>query len=154
MIETQNKTPNISLFTIGFSQKSAGKFFELLQGAGIKIILDIRLNNKSQLAGFTKKGDFEYFLKTIAHIDYKHLPELAPDINLLHDYQRKAIAWEEYERRFLELLISRNVQELVNPEELNHACLLCSEATPQKCHRRLVAEYFASIWPNIIIKHL
>ncbi len=153
-METDKMENNIIIFTIGFAKKSARGFFNILQENGVKKIIDIRLNNRSQLAGFTKEGDFEFFLEAIGGIKYEHILELAPDKPLLDDYQKKKINWEEYEKRFNSLLKERQIEKIVKPDELDGACLLCSEPTADKCHRRLVAEYLQSIWPNIIIKHL
>lgn len=144
----------ITIFTIGFTKKSARSFFELLQRAGVRRVVDIRLNNESQLAGFTKKGDLEYFLKEIGGIEYSHRPELAPTKEILDGYKRKKITWADYEQRFLLLLQERRAEELVTPAYLDKACLLCSEYKPDKCHRRLVAEYLRSKWGNVEIRHL
>lgn len=153
-MEAGIKNEIIILYTIGFTGKKASEFFRLLEENQVKKVIDIRLNNKSQLAGFTKQGDFEFFLVKIAGIKYEYRPELAPDKQLLEDYQRKLISWEEYERRFLSLMNERRPEKSLNPEELHGSCLLCSEPTADRCHRRLVAEYFQSIWPGIKIKHL
>ncbi len=142
------------LFTIGFAGKSAEKFFETLRSAGIRRLVDVRLNNVSQLAGFAKKRDLEYFLRAIAGIEYVHDVELAPTKDILDGYKKKRVGWDEYERRFLELMGSRRPDERLQPTELDHACLLCSEPTPERCHRRLVAEYLKSHWGNIEIQHL
>ncbi len=144
----------ITVFTIGFAKKSAREFFEILRREGVRKVVDIRLNNVSQLAGFTKKGDLEYFLREIAGIDYRHLPEMAPTKEILDGYKKKAIGWEEYEKRFSKSMADRQIEKLVNREELDHACLLCSEPKPDKCHRRLVAEYIRSKWDNVKIRHL
>lgn len=154
MVEAGRENNYIVLFTIGFAGKKAKEFFRLLQENDVKKIIDIRFNNKSQLAGFTKDGDLEFFLDIIAGIKYEYRPELAPDKQLLKDYQNKKINWNEYEKRFLSLLNKRQVEKTIKSYELAESCLLCSEPTAVKCHRRLVAEYFQSLWPNIIIKHL
>jgi len=151
---TERKDENIIIFTIGFTKKSAREFFNTLKENNVKEIIDIRLNNRTQLAGFTKKEDLEFFLEAIAGIKYKHVLELAPDKQLLEDYQKKRINWEEYEKRFLRLLKERNIEKLINPEELDRCCFLCSEPKPDKCHRRLVAEYLKSIWSYLEITHL
>lgn len=146
--------PNLTLFTIGFTKKNAPTFFSLLKQAGVKRIIDIRLNNESQLAGFTKKDDLRYFLKTIADIEYRHLPELAPTKEILNDYKKKKITWLDYEQRFKDLLNQRKPETLLALSELDKACLLCSEAKPDRCHRRLVAEYLKAKLGNIEIHHL
>lgn len=154
MPEAGTEEKKITLYTIGFTGKKARAFFQLLQENHVRKIIDIRLNNKSQLAGFTKQGDFEFFLETIAGIKYEYRPDLAPDKQLLDDYQKKIISWDEYEKRFLSLMKERKPENTLNPEELHESCLLCSEPTAWRCHRRLVAEYFQYIWPSILIKHL
>ena len=144
----------INLFTIGFTQKSAKQFFDTLKKAGIKTVIDTRLNNISQLAGFTKKTDLEYFLKTIDNIDYVHLLDLAPTKDILDDYKKKKGDWEIYEQKFLQLIAERQIEKKVSPELIDGACLLCSEAKPHQCHRRLVAEYLNGKWGNVKICHL
>ncbi|MFW5766556.1 MAG: DUF488 family protein [Coleofasciculus sp.] len=144
----------INLFTIGFTQKSAQKFFDTLKQAGIKTVIDTRLNNISQLAGFTKKKDLEYFLKTISNIDYVHLLDLAPTKHILDEYKKKKGDWETYEQKFLQLLADRQIEEKVSPDLMDGSCLLCSEAKPHRCHRRLVAEYLNGKWGNVSICHL
>jgi uncharacterized protein (DUF488 family) len=157
MIEdTLTSTPknSITLFTIGFAKKSASEFFEVLQNAGVKKVVDIRLNNVSQLAGFTKKDDLAYFLQTIAGIGYEHRPELAPTKDILDGYKKKHLTWAEYQGRFAKLITERQIEKVVTPGELDHACLLCSEPKPDKCHRRLVAEYLKSRWDHVEIRYL
>lgn len=144
----------ITLYTIGFTGKSAKAFFESLQNAGVKRLLDIRLNNVSQLAGFTKKRDLEYFLRAIADIDYVHEPSLAPTKDILDDYKKKRIDWDEYERRFRQLLNDRQPAHTLAREDLDRACLLCSEPAAEHCHRRLVAEYLQDQWGGVEIVHL
>jgi uncharacterized protein (DUF488 family) len=143
-----------SLFTIGFTQKTARKFFETLVNAGVKRIIDIRLNNVSQLAGFAKKNDLEYFLQKIANIEYIHILDLAPTQDILDDYKKKKGDWTVYEQKFLHLLSSRQIEKKIPPKMLEGGCLLCSEAKPHYCHRRLVAEYLNEKWGNIKICHL
>ncbi|NER99582.1 MAG: DUF488 domain-containing protein [Symploca sp. SIO1B1] len=144
----------INLFTIGFTQKTAQKFFNLLQQADIKTVIDTRLNNVSQLAGFTKKADLEYFLKTIGNIDYVHILDLAPTKDILDEYKKNKGDWDTYEQKFLQLLANRKIEQKVSPELIDGACLLCSEAKPHQCHRRLVAEYLNDKWGNVRICHL
>lgn len=144
----------INLFTIGFTKKSAETFFGKLGKAGVKKIIDIRLNNVSQLAGFAKKDDLIYFLKKICGCNYMHEPLLAPTKEILDGYKKKEIDWPEYQKRFNDLLKTRKAHTLVSSSELHMACLLCSEPTPDKCHRRLVAEYLKSHFDNIEIQHL
>lgn len=143
------------LYTIGFAGKSAEEFFSLLEKAGIKILLDIRLNNVSQLAGFTKGKDLAYFVRTIMDGQYYHNTDLAPTKELLKKYQADE-DWQSYEREFLALLEKRNVETKIKPELLKGpTVLLCSEKTAEKCHRRLTAEYLQKkILPGYTIEHL
>ena len=144
----------MKLFTIGFTQKSAEKFFGLLQQAGVKRVLDIRLNNKSQLAGFSKSEDLEYFLRTIGGMGYRHIVEMAPTQPLLDKARKAKGTWEGFEKQFLALMKQRKIETLVDPKVLNGACLLCSEHQPDHCHRRLVAEYLADAYSGVEIVHL
>lgn len=144
----------IDIFTIGFAKTNAENFFTKLIKNGVKRVIDIRLNNVSQLAGFTKKDDLVYFLREICKSVYRHEPLLAPTKEILDEYKKKRISWEEYENRFKKLMFDRGAHSLVSPEELQKACFLCSEPTPEKCHRRLVAEYMKRHFDNIEIHHL
>lgn len=144
----------INIFTIGFAKNSAREFFTKLKEAGVKSVIDVRLNNVSQLAGFTKKQDLEYFLQEIAGLNYIHMPELAPTKNILKAFRKKNIDWSEYERQFRELITKRNIEDSMVPEQIDGACFLCSEAKPENCHRRLIAEYLREHWGNIVIHHL
>ncbi len=148
------KNPPIDLFTIGFTQKSAQKFFDSLVEAGVKRVVDVRLNNVSQLAGFAKRSDLEYFLRKIGNIEYVHLLDLAPTQDLLDAYKKKKGDWQTYETKFLDLIKQRKIEEKISPEILQGGCLLCSEPTPHHCHRRLVAEYLQEKWGNLKICHL
>lgn len=143
-----------TIFTLGFAKKSAREFFTILKEASVSTVIDIRLNNVSQLAGFTKKQDLQYFLEEIAHVAYIHKPELAPTKEILDAYKKDHIDWSGYERQFRQLLIERHVENLVTPQLVDKACFLCSEPKPDKCHRRLVAEYLREHWGNVQIKHL
>jgi uncharacterized protein (DUF488 family) len=144
----------IELFTIGFTKKSAEVFFELLKKNNIRTLIDIRLNNVSQLAGYTKKEDLKYFLKKICNIDYLHITDLAPTDDILKRYRTKIINWIEYESLFKDLLNTRHPENYIKPERLDYACLLCSECDATHCHRRLVAEYFKFIYKGINIIHI
>lgn len=144
----------IELFTIGFTQKTAQEFFTSLKDAGVRRVVDVRLNNNSQLAGFSKKEDLAYFLKEIADIEYVHLPELAPTQNILDAYKKHKGDWGVYEKQFLDLMARRQIEKVVRPDLLDHGCLLCSEHLPHHCHRRLVAEYLNAKWGGIRTKHL
>ena len=144
----------MKLFTIGFTKKSAENFFTKLCDAGVKRVIDIRLNNVSQLAGFTKKDDLSYFLKTICAIEYAHVPDLAPTQDILDEYKKNKGDWAIYEKKFIELMIKREIKNKLSRELFDNACLLCSEDKPHHCHRRLVAEHLKSIWGDIEIKHI
>lgn len=144
----------MKIFTIGFTRKSAETFFTRLKEAGVKRLVDVRLNNTSQLAGFAKKDDLQFFTRAICNIDYIHLPELAPTAEILDPYKKvKHGDWQLYERLFLELMRSRRI-ETMERELLDGGCLLCSEETPDQCHRRLVAEYLREHWESVEIEHL
>jgi uncharacterized protein (DUF488 family) len=144
----------LKLFTVGFTKKSAETFFTLLQNAGVKRVLDIRLHNVSQLAGFAKRDDLRFFLKAIGGIDYHHLPELAPTPEILDAYRKDKKGWPQYERDFLKLLSDRQVEKKVSKDLFHGGCLLCGEQSPDHCHRRLVAEYLRDAWGHIEITHL
>ena len=144
----------IKIYTIGFTQLSAQKFFGKLIEAGVRKVVDARLNNRSQLAGFTKKDDLKYFLWAIANIDYVHMSILAPSEKILAEYKNKRSDWNTYERQFLSLMEERKIEKVVSPEELDQTCLLCSEHLPEHCHRRLVAEYLKNKWRDVEIEHL
>ncbi|HAG82050.1 MAG TPA: hypothetical protein DD379_27575 [Cyanobacteria bacterium UBA11162] len=145
---------SIELFTIGFTKKSAQQFFDTLLKSGIKRVIDTRLNNVSQLAGFTKRADLEYFLQKIGNIDYIHRLDLAPTKDILDNYKKNNGDWDTYEKQFLELMKERQIEQNISPEIFNGSCLLCSEPTPHYCHRRLVAEYLNNQWGNVKICHL
>jgi uncharacterized protein (DUF488 family) len=144
----------MNIYTIGFTKKNAEQFFNRLKQPGLVRLVDIRLNNVSQLAGFTKKNDLRYFLKELCNIDYVHLPELAPSQDILDEYKKNGGAWDVYERKFMALLANRKIEETVSRVLIDGGCLLCSEATPEHCHRRLVAEYLADKWPSVQSQHL
>src|SRR5215813_1358302 len=115
-----------TIYTIGFAGTSAERFFSRLCDSGAKRVVDVRLNNVSQLAGFTKKQDLIYFLKHICGMDYTHLPDLAPTQEMLADYKKRRGSWEAYERQFLDLMRQRRIEEKVSKEALADGCLLCS----------------------------
>ena len=142
------------VFTIGFAKKSAEQFFTLLKQPGLSRVADIRLKNVSQLAGFTKKDDLRFFLKSICGIDYIHLSELAPNKNILDDYKKNGGSWDIYKRAFIDLINQRQVENKVPHYLIDGSCLLCSEPTPEHCHRRLVAEYLRDRWGDLEIRHL
>lgn len=144
----------MKVFTIGFTKKSAETFFTKLKNAKVMRLIDIRLNNVSQLAGFTKRDDLRYFTKAICNIDYIHNLDLAPTPDILNAYKKQKGDWELYERQFLYLMRSRRIEETVTREMLDGACLLCSEEKPHHCHRRLVAEYLKEKWGDVEIEHI
>jgi len=142
------------LFTIGFTQKSARDFFTALKDAGVKQVIDVRLHNESQLAGFSKKDDLAYFLKELGGIGYLHQPEWAPTQEIMDSIKKRKGDWKVFERNFLDLMERREVEKTLKPALLHQACLLCSEHEPHHCHRRLVAEYLSSKWGGIEVMHL
>jgi uncharacterized protein (DUF488 family) len=144
----------IKLYTIGFTKKPAEKFFNLIREAGVKKIVDTRINNVSQLAGFAKGSDLKFFAKEIGNISYEHNVDFAPSKELLSRYRNKEMTWLEYETEYLNLLDMRKIAQKTDIEKLHENCLLCSEHTPEKCHRRLLAEYLNHVKGEIEIIHL
>ena len=143
----------MKLLTIGFTKKPARRFFELLCESGTKRVIDVRLNNWSQLAGFAKWNDLAYFLE-LHGMDYIYLPqELAPTKDMLDDYRKGRSNWKTYEDRFIKLMYERRIEEKVPKEIIADGCLLCSEDKPHYCHRRLVAEYLKQHWGDVDIAH-
>ena len=145
-----------TLYTIGFTGKGAERFFTLLRQAGIRRVVDVRLHNTSQLAGFSKRDDLAFFTRELLGAEYVHEPRLAPDEDLFRFIKKDGGGWPEYERRFLELLAERRVESVIDPSPLldGPAALLCTEPTAARCHRRLVAEYLASHWGGLTVEHL
>jgi uncharacterized protein (DUF488 family) len=145
----------MAVYTIGFTKKSAAEFFGALKRAGVKRLLDVRLSNSSQLAAFTKKDDFAYFLQEILGADYKHEPLLAPTRELLDRYKKQRGSWHDYEVAFLELMKQRGIESRLDRALFDGpTVLLCSEATAERCHRRLVLEYLRDHWGKLEIVHL
>ncbi|WP_245929358.1 DUF488 family protein [Agarilytica rhodophyticola] len=145
----------IDIYTIGFTKKNAETFFNLIRTSEISTLLDVRLNNISQLAGFAKRDDLRFFLKELCNTDYVHVPELAPTKDILNAYKKGEIPWEEYEDKFLNLMGQRNIERSVKPALLDQGCLLCSEHEPHLCHRRLVVEYLnENSELDLKVKHL
>ena len=145
----------MEIYSIGFTQRSAADFFTTLKSAGIQRLLDIRLNNTSQLAAFAKKDDLAYFLKAICNAEYHHEPLLAPTQEILDAYKKRKGDWTAYEREFLRLMREREVEtNIVRAQFAQPTVLLCSELTAEHCHRRLVLEYLAEKWGGITIHHL
>jgi len=144
----------VNVYTIGFTKKPARRFFELIQSSGARRIIDVRLNNVSQLAGFAKRDDLEYFARTICDAEYVHLPDLAPTKAMLDEYKKSAGSWASYEEQFLDLMRQRQVEATTPRELIEDGCLLCSEHEPHHCHRRLVVEYLQQHWGPLTVTHL
>jgi uncharacterized protein (DUF488 family) len=144
----------VKVFTIGFTKKTARQFFDTLRKSGAKRVVDVRLNNVSQLAGFAKRDDLAFFLKEVCDMDYVHLPDLAPTQEMLDEYKKRKGDWKTYEARFLDLMAKRRIEESIPKEVVADGCLLCSEDKPHHCHRRLVAEYLKQHWGDLEISHL
>jgi uncharacterized protein (DUF488 family) len=144
----------VKIFTIGFTKKSAREFFERLRRPGLARLIDVRLNNVSQLAGFSKRDDLSFFCESILAIGYVHLPQLAPVQEMLDEYKKKRGDWSAYEAKFLALMASRKVEDELDRAVIDGGCLLCSEPTPEHCHRRLVAEYLQHAWGGVEIEHI
>lgn len=144
----------MKLFTIGFTKKSAEAFFTKLSRSGAKRVVDVRLNNVSQLAGFAKRNDLQFFLREICHMDYVHVPELAPTQDIPDEYKKNKGDWAVYEQKFLELMRKREIEKCMDPAVMADGCLLCSEDKPHHCHRRLVAEYLKSHWGEVEVSHI
>ncbi len=143
----------MKIYTIGFTKTTAENFFNRIKKSGARNIIDVRLNNVSQLAGFAKRDDLKYFSSTICGVGYQHAPKLAPTKEMLDNYKKHKGSWEDYEEKFLDLMAKRKIEE-VDSKKLDGACLLCSEDEPHHCHRRLVAEYLNDKWGDIDIIHL
>ena len=146
----------MNLYTIGFTQKTARDFFNKIKNNEIELLIDIRLNNVSQLAGFAKGKDLEYFLKELCNCEYVHDDIFAPTKELLDNYRAKKVSWNDYEQVFAEIMDKRNLYERFKSLYMKHknVCLLCTEPTAEQCHRRLVAEYLKKHIENIEIIHI
>ena len=145
----------ITLYTIGFTKKSAEQFFELLKKNRVQTLVDVRISNSSQLAGFAKGSDLRYFLKQIGNIGYRHIADFAPTKEQLSDYRAGKVSWAEYERVFAELMTRRHVNQRFKAADFDNCCFLCSEETPEHCHRRLLAEHLRQQdTENVRIVHL
>jgi len=145
----------MNVYTIGFTQKKAEKFFSLIKSAGILTLIDVRLNNISQLSGFAKRDDLKFFLRELCNAEYVHAPDLAPTKEILNAYKKGNMPWEKYEAKFLDLMSQRNIEKHVKSELLDNGCLLCSEHKPHLCHRRLVVEYLNEHTDLVLdVKHL
>lgn len=143
----------MNLYTIGFAGKSAERFFGVLKSNGVKRVIDVRLRPDGQLSGFAKKKDLEFFLSSLIHCEYVHLPQLAPTYEILKSY-RDNKDWDQYVSSFSMLVMARGIPETLDQALFDNACLLCSEAEPRYCHRRLVAEILRADWTDVRIHHL
>jgi len=141
----------MNLYTIGFTKHTAEEFFEKLKSRGVKRVIDIRINKTSQLTGFAKGADLPYLLKVTGGIEYLSNIELAPTRELLKSYRSKEITWEEFEGKYKKQIKDTKAILGLNKSNFEDACLLCSEETASKCHRRLLAEELAKIWDLEII---
>ena len=147
----------MQLYTIGFTKKTAAEFFGILKQNGIRRLIDVRLNNVSQLAGFTKRDDLAFFLREICAIEYVHEPLLAPTQVMLDAFKKAKGSWQDYEKQFLALMAERKIEERLDRTLFDvPAVLLCSEPTAEHCHRRLVVEYLQTRenWGNLQCQHL
>lgn len=144
------------VFTIGFTQKNAETFFTLIKGNNIPLLVDVRLNNTSQLAAFSKYPDIVFFLKELCGCDYKHEVLFAPEESTLNRYKKKEINWDKYVEEFSATMKDRNIKEYIldNYNSTKDICLLCSEPVPDHCHRRLISEIFLEVFPKKEVIHL
>ena len=144
-----------AIYTIGFTRKTAEEFFALLTGAGVETLIDVRLHNRSQLAGFAKQGDLAWFARELAGIEYVNVPQLAPTQELFDAFKKRGGSWEVYERGFRQLMAERDAYGSFDRALLRrNPCFLCSEASPEHCHRRLIAEALAATEPELQVVHL
>lgn len=143
----------MKLFTIGFTKTSAKHFFDRLRRSGARRILDVRLNNVSQLAGFAKRDDLAFFAKDLCGMEYRHEPKLAPTKDIFDAYKKQGGDWPTFEKKFINLMRQRQIESF-DPALFDGACLLCSEDKPYHCHRRLIAEYLQEHWGNLEVVHL
>lgn len=144
----------MTLYTIGFTKKNAETFFNLLRKAGVKRVLDVRLNNTSQLAGFAKRDDLAFFLREICQADYVHLPQFAPTQEILDAFKKQKSDWASYAEAYGKLLEARQAEKTVDAALLDGGCLLCSEAEAEQCHRRLAAEHLRRHFAGVGVVHL
>jgi uncharacterized protein (DUF488 family) len=144
----------VELFTIGFAETNAASFFSMLRDSGARRVIDVRLNNTSQLAGFTKRDDLRFFLHEVCNMEYVHVPELAPTQDILDAFKKQKGSRAVYEDAFKSLMTSRSIERWIPPELAHLGCLLCSEKRPEHCHRRLIAEHLQQQWPDLVVTHL
>jgi len=145
----------MEIYSIGFTKKSASEFFGTLKAHSIERLLDVRLNNTSQLAAFAKQADLAYFLREICGAAYEHEPLLAPTQEILDVYKKQKGSWDTYTEAYLALIRSRKVESALSRESFRKkTVLLCSEPTAEHCHRRLALEYLQKQWEGVEIHHL
>lgn len=145
----------ITLYTIGFTKKSAEQFFNLIRDNHVKQLVDVRIGNSSQLAGFAKGKDLEFFVNEICHIPYKHITDFAPSKDLLDKWHKQEVTWDEYQDVYTNMLKERDVIRKYGVKCFDGSCFLCSEDTPEQCHRRLLVEYMKrNTKENVAIIHL
>ena len=144
------------IFTIGFTRKTAEEFFETLKKNGVKKIVDVRLNNTSQILGFSKSYDMKYFARVILNGEYFHDRKFAPSEKILVRYKKGVISWDDYEKEFAELMKYRDIDTYIADKyaDAENYCLLCTEVSPENCHRRLVAEKIRDVLGDVEIIHL
>jgi uncharacterized protein (DUF488 family) len=145
----------MNIYTIGFTKKNAQTFFDFVRNSGTERLIDVRLNNVSQLAGFAKRDDLKFFLNELCNAEYIHAPDLAPTKELLNAYKKGNMTWQNYEYEFLDLIAKRGIEKAFSASDLQNSCLLCSEHEPHFCHRRLVVEYINEMTNfNLSVKHM
>ena len=147
--------PEMEIYSIGFTKKTAEQFFDILKEEKIRRLLDVRLNNISQLAGFTKREDLKYFVQEICGAEYIHEPLLAPTQELMDSYKKEKGTWEKFAKKFLALMVERKIEKKLDPSQFSvRTVLLCSEAQADHCHRKLVLDYLQDKWGGLNISHL
>ena len=146
----------MEIYTIGFAQTPAAEFFGKLKEVGVRRLLDVRLNNTSQLAGYAKRDDLKFFLREVCGADYEHEPLLAPTQEMLDAYKKHKGSWQDYEEQFLKLMAERQIERRLDRTQFSHkpTVMLCSERTPEHCHRRLVVNYLREAWNDLEAVHL
>lgn len=144
----------MDIYTIGFADKPAREFFTRLRTSGVRQLVDVRFDNMPSSGGYARGDDLAYFLESLCAMTYVHVPVLAPTQPMLRSYLELGGEWSTYERTFLALLATRRVEALIDRETLRDAVLLCSEGPPERCHRRLVAEYLQEHWEGLTVHHL
>ena len=152
--QNEKQMAQIASEMLGFTKKNARMFFGLLRDSGAARLVDVRLNNVSQLAGFAKRDDLAFFVDELCGMDYRHVRVLAPTQDMLDDFKKHGASWDSYADRFVALMDERAIQNSLDKQLIDNSVLLCSEPTAHQCHRRLVAEYLAAHWEDVTIIHL